>query len=198
MSQVDGFNVQKSHHHLPPRRSGRPEIVHRIWDPSIRSSWEPDARPTILAFVAWRPKSARIPSPAVQAPGHGTKEPHGRRSTSQSHPHASLWLCALICRGVNASGNGADAKQLRFQDPRHPPLRFTALFAVAARLAPCPRSCPTTQLPGIHLVSTPASCRSPAKTPQHSSIGVFPCPSLAPLPIVVPTAVTQRNSTTRK
>ena len=94
MSQVDGFNVQKSHHHLPPRRSGRPEIVHRIWDPSIRSSWEPDARPTILAFVAWRPKSARIPSPAVQAPGHGTK---GTARSTINVPISSSCFSVALC-----------------------------------------------------------------------------------------------------
>jgi len=32
----------------------------------MQSKWEPDAHLTILAFMAWRPKSLRTPSPAVQ------------------------------------------------------------------------------------------------------------------------------------
>jgi hypothetical protein len=40
--------------------------------------------------------------------------------------------------------------------------------------------------------------QAPTKLPEHASIRVFPCPSVVPLAIAVPTAATQRNSTTHK
>jgi hypothetical protein len=45
----------------------RDAIRHQTFGPRTRWRWQLDAHPTILAFVAWRPKSLRRPSPAVLA-----------------------------------------------------------------------------------------------------------------------------------
>jgi hypothetical protein len=106
------------------------------WSLRIRSKWEPDAPPPALAFVAWRRKSLRTPSPTIQVPGPDADGLHGRRSTSQSRPSASpwlrgsasLWLCEIICQGANGSDHRVAGIDIPLEKAQLPRLRFIGLF----------------------------------------------------------------------